>query len=78
MNPIIPDDIAVLVFTSALNLHERALSVQKTWMRSFSKGHLVGGYYYDPSLRMISLPDVKEDYFSATPKQFLGLKALYE
>ncbi len=80
MNPnnVTPDDIAVLVFTSALNLHERALSVQKTWLRNFPKGHLVGGYYYDPSLRIISLPDVQEDYFSATPKQFLGLKALYE
>ena len=79
MKQTIPSDIVVLVFTSALNLHERALSVQNTWLRSFPNGYLVGGYFYDPSLKMISLGStVGEDYLSATPKQFIGLKTLYE
>ncbi len=76
---IIPDNIVVLVFTSALNLHERALSVQNTWLKDFPNGYLIGGYFYDPSLKMISLgKDVGEDYLSATYKQFLGLKVMYE
>lgn len=79
MKQTIASDIAVLVFTSALNLHERALSVQNTWLRDFPNGYLVGGYYYDPTLKMISLgTNVGEDYLSATPKQFIGLKVLYE
>lgn len=69
----------MLVFTSALNLRERALAAQSTWMKDFLHAYLVGGYHYDPKLKMISLgSNVGEDYFSATPKQFLGLKALYE
>jgi hypothetical protein len=68
------DDIAVLVFTSALKLRERALSVQETWLKAFSKGYLVGGWKGDPKLRMISLgAEVGEDYKSAHKKQFLGL-----
>lgn len=78
MQKIIPNDVAVIVFTSAKNLRERALSVQKTWLRSFAKGYLVGGYAKDSGLKMINLPNIGEDYFSATPKQFLGLKAIYE
>jgi hypothetical protein len=73
------DDIAVLVFTSALYLHERALSVHNTWLRNFKKGYLIGGYYYDPKLKMIALgEDVGEDYQSATKKQFLGLIRLLD
>lgn len=72
------DDIAVGVFTSAEKLRERALSVQNTWLKSFPKGYLIGGYYYDAKLKMISLgPHVGEDYASAHRKQFLGLLELY-
>lgn len=38
------DDIVVGIFTSALNLRERALSVQNTWMKSFSNAYLIGGH----------------------------------
>jgi hypothetical protein len=73
------DDIAVGVFTSALNLRERALSVQETWLKSFSKGYLIGGWYEDPGLKMIALGEgVGEDYASAHRKQFLGLLELYK
>jgi len=72
------DDIAVGVFTSALNLRERALSVQRTWLRNFRKGYLLGGYYEDRKLKMISLgPDVGENYQSAHKKQFFGLLELF-
>jgi hypothetical protein len=72
-----PEEIAVGVFTSALNLRERALSVQETWLRAFPNGFLLGGYYGDPALKMISLgQDVGEDYHSAHRKQFLGLLEL--
>jgi hypothetical protein len=72
------DDIAVGVFTSALNLRERAFSVQETWLRAFRKGYLIGGWYDDPGLKMISLGEgVGEDYASAHRKQFLGLLELY-
>jgi len=75
--PIIVDDIAVGVFTSALNLRERALSVQETWLKSFSKGYLIGGSHFDPGLRMIALGGgVGENYQSAHRKQFLGLLEL--
>lgn len=71
-------EIAVGVFTSALNLRERALSVQNTWLRFFPNGYLVGGWYHDPALKMIALgTGVGEDYHSAHRKQFLGLIALY-
>ena len=73
------EDIAVCVFTSALNLPERALSVHTTWLRKFPKGYLIGGYYYNPKLKMIALGDgVEEDYQSATKKQFLGLIELHK
>ncbi len=72
------EDIAVGVFTSAKNLRERALSVQRTWLREFPKGFLIGGYHQDPGLKMISLGgDVGEDYQSAHRKQFLGILELY-
>lgn len=78
MDAVSPADIAVVVFTSALNLHERALSVQSTWLRDFPKGYLVGGRCVDPDLKMISLgAGVGEDYRSAHEKQFLGLLELY-
>lgn len=71
-------DVAVCVFTSALNLRERALSVQETWLKAFPKGYLVGGWREDPGLKMISLgKGVGEDYHSAHRKQFLGLLELY-
>ncbi|MEI6877031.1 MAG: hypothetical protein WCL50_18105, partial [Spirochaetota bacterium] len=71
-------DIAVLVFTSALKLRERALSVQETWLGAFPKGYLVGGWKTDPGLRLISLgKDVGEDYRSAHRKQFLGLLEMF-
>jgi hypothetical protein len=70
-------DVAVGVFTSALNLRERALSVQNTWLMRFPKGYLLGGWKDDPGLKMISLgEDVGEDYHSAHRKQFLGLLEL--
>ena len=72
-------EIAVICFTSAKNLHERALSVNNTWLKNFEKGYLVGGNYYAEDLKMICLGDhVGEDYFSATSKQFYGLKAMTE
>ncbi len=68
------DEIVVGVFTSALHLRERALSVQETWLRQFQHGYLIGGWHKDPKLRMIALgKDVGEDYKSAHRKQFLGL-----
>ena len=71
-------DIAVGVFTSALNLRERALSVQRTWLRAFPKGYLIGGWCRDRELKMISLGEaVGEDYQSAHRKQFLGLLELF-
>ncbi len=71
------EDIAVGVFTSALNLRERALSVQETWLRDFPNALLIGGWKSDPELRMVSLgPNVGEDYASAHEKQFLGLLEL--
>ncbi len=71
------EDIAVGVFTSALNLRERALSVQETWLRDFPNAYLIGGWYGDPGLRMITLGEgVGEDYRSAHRKQFLGLMEL--
>jgi hypothetical protein len=70
-------DIAVGVFTSALNLRERALSVQNTWLGSFPNAYLIGGWFMDPGLRMVSLGEgVGEDYRSAHRKQFLGLLEL--
>jgi hypothetical protein len=73
------DDIAVGVFTSALELRERALSVQETWLKDFPKGYLIGGWYADPALKMISLgKGVGEDYQSAHRKQFLGLLELHK
>ncbi len=72
------DDIAVGVFTSARNLRERALSVQRTWLRYFPKGFLIGGSCHDSKLRMINLDDgVREDFHSVHRKQFLGLMELY-
>lgn len=69
--------IAVGVFTSALNLRERALSVQETWLKGFPNGYLIGGWHDDPGLKMISLgAEVGEDYRSAHRKQFLGLLEL--
>jgi len=77
-SPLVASDIAVGVFTSALNLRERALSVQETWLKAFDKGYLIGGWYSDPKLKMISLgSDVGEDYASAHKKQFLGILELY-
>ena len=74
-----PEDICMLVFTSALNLHERALSVQNTWLKDFPCGYLVGGNYIDTKLRMISAGEnVGEDYSSAADKQYLGLKKAFE
>ncbi len=71
------DAIAVGVFTSALNLRERALAAQSTWLRNFPKGYLIGGWKEDPSLKLISLgKEVGEDYRSAHRKQFLGLLEL--
>ena len=71
------DEIAVGVFTSALNLRERALSVQETWLKAFPKGYLIGGYHRDPGLKLIRLGEgVGEDYRSAHRKQFLGLLEL--
>jgi hypothetical protein len=71
--------IVPAVFTSALNLRERALSVQETWLKDFPNGYLIGGYHFDPDLRMIALgKDVGEDYHSAHRKQFLGLLELRE
>lgn len=71
-------EIAVGVFTSVLNLRERALSVQETWLRNFPKGYLLGGWCEDPGLKLISLgKDIGEDYHSAHRKQFLGLLELY-
>ena len=79
MSKISPEDIVVLVFSSALNLHERAVSINNTWLKSFKNGFLVGGYFIDPKLKMISAgKDVGEGYLSATYKQFLGLKIMYE
>jgi hypothetical protein len=72
------DDIGVLVFTSALNLRERALSVMETWLKDFPRGYLVGGYFADRELKMISAGDgVGEDYNSAADKQYQGLRILY-
>lgn len=69
----------MLVFTSALNLHERALSVNNTWLKDFPCGYLIGGNFIDPKLRMISAgPDVGEDYYSAADKQYYGLKKAFE
>jgi hypothetical protein len=71
-------DIAVGVFTSALNLRERALSVQETWLKAFPQAFLIGGSHFDAGLRMISLgPEIGEDYQSAHRKQFLGIVELY-
>ncbi|MBN1242897.1 MAG: hypothetical protein JXA15_09370 [Spirochaetales bacterium] len=71
------ENVAVGVFTSALNLRERALSVQETWLRDFPNALLIGGWKSDPELRMASLgPEVGEDYASAHKKQFLGLLEL--
>lgn len=71
--------IIPLVFTSALNLRERALSVQSTWLAGFEIAYLIGGYYFDRELRMVSLGEtVQEDYQSATFKQFFGIKKIYE
>lgn len=76
---ITSNDIAVGVFTSALNLRERALSVQNTWLKDFKNGYLIGGWYSDPKLRMVSLgAEVGEDYQSAHKKQFLGLLELHK
>lgn len=73
------DDIAVVVFTSTLNLRERALSVERTWLSAFKKGYLISGFHKDPELKAISLgPDVGEDYQSANKKQFYGLKAVFD
>lgn len=72
------EDVAIGVFTSALNLRERALSVQETWLRHFPNGYLIGGWYDDPGLKIICLGDpVGEDYRSAHRKQFLGLMELH-
>ena len=72
-------DIAVICFTSAKNLHERALSVNNTWLKNFEKGYLVGGNFYANDLKMICLGEhVGEDYSSATQKQLYGLKAMTE
>ena len=72
-------DIAVGVYTSALNLRERALSVQRTWLRDFPCAYLLGGNYLDPGLQMLSCgDDVGEGYESALKKQFVGLKLLYK
>ena len=71
-------DVAVGVFTSALKLRERALSVQETWLREFPRAYLIGGSHGDPKLRMLTLGhEVGEDYRSAHRKQFLGLLELY-
>ncbi|MFA6506545.1 MAG: hypothetical protein WCT14_10620 [Treponemataceae bacterium] len=71
--------IIPLVFTSALNLRERALSVQSTWLADFETAYLIGGYHFDTQLRMISLGEtVQEDYLSATYKQFFGIKKISE
>ena len=79
LKPLSADDIAVCVYTSALNLRERALSVQNTWLKDFKNGYLIGGWYHDPALKMISLvPSVGEDYNSAHKKQFMGLVELYQ
>ncbi len=79
MEKLSTDDIVVLVFTSALNLHERALSCQNTWLQDFKFGYLIGGNYIDPKLKMISAGSfVGEDYASANDKQYYGLKKLYE
>ena len=79
MKELSTNDIVVLVFTSALNLHERALSCQNTWLQDFKFGYLIGGNYIDPKLKMISAGDViGEDYASASDKQYYGLKKLYE
>ena len=79
MEKLSADDIVVLVFTSALNLHERALSCQNTWLQDFKFGYLIGGNYIDPELKMISAGNfVGEDYASASDKQYYGLKKLYE
>ncbi len=73
------EDIAVGVYTSALNLRERALSVQNTWLKDFQNGYLLGGWYVDSELKMINLgPLVGEDYKSAHRKQFWGLLKLKE
>lgn len=73
------DDICVLCFTSALNLHERALSVHRTWLTNFKYGFLIGGYFVDPKLKMISAGEnIGEDYLSCADKQYYGLKKLYE
>jgi hypothetical protein len=78
MMRVTTDDIAVCVFTSALNLRERALSVQRTWLKRFPKGYLIGGYHDDPGLKMIALGSgVGEDYHSAHRKQFWGLMELH-
>ena len=72
-------EISVGVFTSALNLRERALSVQRTWLRDFPSGFLLGGKHVDPGLRMLSCgADVGEGYRSALKKQFVGLGLLVE
>jgi hypothetical protein len=77
MERLTADEVAVGVFTSALNLRERALSVQNTWLKGFTNGYLIGGWYDDPGLKMISLGEtVGEDYRSAHRKQFLGLLEL--
>lgn len=73
------DDICVLCFTSALNLHERALSVHRTWLNDFNYGFLVGGSYTDSDLKMVSAGEtIGEDYQSCADKQYYGLKKLYE
>ena len=78
LSRLLPEETVVGVFTSALNLRERALSVQNTWLRFFPNGYLVGGWYNDPALKMIALgEDVGEDYHSVHRKQFLGLVELY-
>ncbi len=79
MDNLSVNDIVVLVFTSALNLHERALSCQNSWLQDFPFGYLVGGNCIDQNLKMISAGNfIGEDYASASDKQYYGLKKLYE
>ncbi|MBO4704771.1 MAG: hypothetical protein J5647_03425 [Spirochaetaceae bacterium] len=78
MDNISVEDIVLLVFTSAKNLHERALSVQNTWLKNFPNGYLIGGYCKDKKLKMINIDNAGEDYLSATYKQYIGLKIMYE
>ena len=70
-------DNVTLGVMSAPHMHERYTACRSTWMNKFTNKFIFVGRDHAQDSTVVSLP-CTDDYISALPKQFLGLKYMYE